>query len=231
MHSSHTRGPSDKITAMIRSPAPVLALWYFLPAMGLILIASTMVFVVLVRRWTVLRRQTQLSLWTREADFRPVSPPAGRLLMLIPAPLRSRIRIDQAFCREQTWLAQLMSADPLPAPRNLLLRQLPMNWPPTALRPAQKESVLIDPFNLRHFPALSTPNRFGVYATTAAGARALATSPIVGLLPPDLGLLLEGGVLLLDFSARTFDPIELDRLTALVDQLVRHLPVAQTVSA
>jgi len=216
---------------MIRLVAPVLALWYFLPAMGLILLASTAVFVVLVRRWTVLRDQTQLSLWARESDYRLVRPPADRLVALIPAPLRLRARINLAFCREATWLIRLMPADASPAPRHLLLRQLSMNWPATALRPPVGESGLIDPFSLRHFPAFSTPNRFGVYATTAASARALASSSVLGLLPPDLGLLLYEGVLLLDFSARPFDPIELDRLAVLVDQLVQHLPVALAAGA
>lgn len=216
---------------MIRPVAPILALWYFLPAMGLILIASTAVFVVLVRRWTTLRDQTQLNLWARESDYQPLRPPAERPMMLIPPLLRQRIQIATAFRRQQTWLMRLNPTDSSPSPRHLLLRQLPMNWPPTALRPPVKESGLIDPLSMRHFPALSTPNRFGVYATTAAAARALATSPIRGLLPPDLGFLLYEGTLLLDFSARPFDPIELDRLTALVDQLTQHLPIIQSTNA
>lgn len=216
---------------MIRPAIPLISTWYFLPAMGLILIASTIVFIVLVRRWTVLREQTQLSLWARESDHQPVRPPFDVPLSLIPPILRQHLQILTAFHRQRTWLLRLAPTDSSPSPRHLLVRQLPMNWPATALRPSIKESGLIDPLSLRHFPALSTPNRFGVYGVTAAAARALATSPVRGLLPPDLGLLLREDVLLLDFSARLFDPIELDRLIALVDQLVSHLPVAQPASA
>jgi hypothetical protein len=197
----------------------------------LILFASTYVFVVLVRRWTVLRDQTKLGLWARESGYQPVRPPADQPLALMPLLLRQRIHITRAYHRRRTWLMQITPAEGSTTLRHLLMCQLPMNWPDTALRPPVKTSGLIDPLSLRHFPALSTPNRFGVYATSAAGAKALATSPIRGLLPPDLGLLLHKDVLLLDFSARPFDPIELDRMVTLVDQLVRHLPVAQVVSA
>lgn len=207
----------------------ILAVWYFLPVMGLILVASTAVFVVLVRRWTVLREQTKLHLWAREADYRLIRPPYDRLMKMIPAQLRSAIRIDQVFCRRETWLIRSMPDDSSSAPHHLLLRRLSVDWPTTALKPAAGGPGLIDLVSLRHFPALSTPNRFGVYASTAAGARVLATSPVLGLLPPDLGLLLEGGVLLLDFSSRPFDPIELDRMDVLVDQLEHHLPVIQPI--
>jgi hypothetical protein len=39
-------------------------------------------------------------------------------------------------------------------------------------------------------------------------------------------LLLHGSKLMLDFSARPFDTIELSRLSALIDQLLGHLPPA-----
>jgi len=45
------------------------------------------------------------------------------------------------------------------------------------------------------------------------------------LLPPDVGLLLHGRHLVLDFSDRPFDAIEFGRMLALADQLAARLPV------
>ena len=59
--------------------------------------------------------------------------------------------------------------------------------------------------------------------TEPTAARDLARSTLMALLPPDLGLLLVGRHLLLDFSARPFDPIEFGRMIALADQLGRGM--------
>ena len=42
---------------------------------------------------------------------------------------------------------------------------------------------------------------------------------LMALLPHDLGLVLQGRRLILDFSTRPFDGIELSRIVALVEQL------------
>jgi hypothetical protein len=47
---------------------------------------------------------------------------------------------------------------------------------------------------------------------------------VAALLPPDVGLLLAGENLVLDFSTRPFDPLELQRVDALAEQIVMHLP-------
>ena len=51
------------------------------------------------------------------------------------------------------------------------------------------------------------------------------------LLPADVGLLLIGRQLLLDFSDRPFDSIEFGRMMSLTDQLVKHLPAPRTERA
>jgi hypothetical protein len=48
------------------------------------------------------------------------------------------------------------------------------------------------------------------------------------LTPPNVGLLLHGQRLILDFSHRPFDEIELTRMTSLAEQLVAHLPAPMT---
>jgi hypothetical protein len=68
-------------------------------------------------------------------------------------------------------------------------------------------------------------DRFIVFGTDSAAARALSKSHARALLPPDVGLLLHGRHVVLDFSTRPFDGIELGRMVALAEQLVQHLPV------
>ena len=43
------------------------------------------------------------------------------------------------------------------------------------------------------------------------------------MVPPDVGVLVQGDVLVLDFSARPFDDLEFNRMSALADQLAQKL--------
>jgi hypothetical protein len=74
---------------------------------------------------------------------------------------------------------------------------------------------------------MSPPERFVIFGTDSAAARRMAKSSLIALLPPDLGLLLHGSNLILDFTARPFDAIELSRLCSLVDQLLAHVPAVE----
>ncbi len=85
---------------------------------------------------------------------------------------------------------------------------------------------LIDRFDMlsrsRSSPAMSVSLAFGVDSLAARRvADAMRT-----LLPADLGLLIYHRSMIIEFSARHFDAIEFDRMIALSDQLVRHLPPA-----
>jgi hypothetical protein len=71
--------------------------------------------------------------------------------------------------------------------------------------------------NLRDW---ATRNGYKVFPA----ARAAVASMLIALLPHDLGLILHGRRLILDFSTRPFDGIELSRIVALVEQLAAHLP-------
>jgi hypothetical protein len=61
--------------------------------------------------------------------------------------------------------------------------------------------------------------RYTLYSNDSASARTLSKTSAANLLPGDIGLLLIGEYLLLDFSARPFDPIEFGRLIAMADQM------------
>ena len=67
---------------------------------------------------------------------------------------------------------------------------------------------------------------FVAYGTDSAAARVVTKSMLRSLLPPDIGLLLHGRHMVVDFSARPFDAIELSRVAALADQLATHLPAS-----
>jgi hypothetical protein len=92
--------------------------------------------------------------------------------------------------------------------------------PPAGLRPAHVRPgcSVIDLFKLTPFHSLGN-DRFAVHASEGRTANRLANSSVRALLPPDVGLLMHGRVILLDFSSRPFDPIELDRMIALAEQI------------
>lgn len=107
---------------------------------------------------------------------------------------------------------------------NVLVRDLEADWPATALRPSTHESSLVDLFGLGALPALLASERFTIFGVDPGAARVLTKSHILALLPKDVGLVLQGRRLVLDFSRRPFDGIELSRMLALAEQLLRHLP-------
>ena len=112
-----------------------------------------------------------------------------------------------------------------PSRWHVLVRPLSSAWPATGLRPTHQKASLLDHFSLSSYPRMGETDRFVVFGTDSAAARALSKSHARALLPPDIGLLLHGRHAVLDFSTRPFDGIELGRMVALADQLVQHLPV------
>ena len=193
---------------------------------------SVGVFVVLVVRWTSKRSWVEISDWARERGFRVTSRESAA-----PAPLdrvrRAELRATTCATNKQTTLVRLESTPPFgtdpaasaaPARWHALVRNIESTWQPTGLRPAPAPRSLLDLFSLSSFPLMGETQRFVVYGTDSGPARKVSKSNLRGLLPPDIGLLLHGQHLVLDFSGRPFDAIEFDRMIALADQLVLHLP-------
>ncbi len=109
---------------------------------------------------------------------------------------------------------------------NILIRELDHAWKPAGLRPIDKPHSFLDLFSLTAFPALLPPERFVVCGSDAKAAREMAKSPARGLLPPDIGFMIHGPYVTLDFSARPFDTIEFERMLVVMEQVVHHLPAA-----
>ena len=201
-------------------------------SLGAIMIASSVTFWVLVRRSTEHRRWVALADWAREGSFRfcpttTLPPPLDVIVSRRPV-VRMCVGNDAAL------LAQIEATEPPPSSQiptgpqiaiwNLLVRHMPWTWRPTGMRPAGAQRSLLDLFSLSSFPSLGSTERFVVYGTDSAAARELSQSMTRSLLPPDIGLLLYGNELVLDFSGRPFDPIEFNRMLALADQLAQKLP-------
>jgi hypothetical protein len=202
--------------------------------LGLILGASLLMFWLLSERSVARRQWVAMLDWGREQGFRLRPCPDGPPEPL--AELKSRgIGVVTCLAAKTSMLMQLeepaRSVAPIPRPSgsptrwNLLVRQMEGAWPPTGLRPTHTSRTALDLFSLQSYPLLGPTDRFVVYGTDSTAAKALSRSAARGLLPPDVGLLIAGPHLVLDFSARPFDEIEFNRMMVVADQLLKHLPV------
>lgn len=214
------------IVPTVTGPWPVLAV--LVVVLGL----SVFMFVALVRRWTSSRVWVSISDWARARGYRasvkdcPAPPPLDALK---GAALVSHVCVsDGTSSLMRLEVAGKISNSAFGATQpkhwHVLVRRVESPWQPTALRPASAPSSLLDLFSLTSFPLMGETQRFVVFGTDSTPARKLSRSPVRALLPPDVGLLLHGPHLILDFSDRPFDEIEFDRMIALAEQLVGNLP-------
>jgi len=206
-----------------------------------VLVISYGMFWLLSQRATTRRHWVAMSEWAREAGFR-LQPPELTLPPLIaglPGPQGGTPQVRLSAASDTTLIIQFQTAPvrrdvtappaPLfPGGRNeiwqLIVRQIGTDWKPTGLRPAEAGVSMLDLFSLTPFPGLGDPDRLLLCGTDSSAARAVAESFVVALLPPDVGLLLHGRQVALDFSTRPFDVIEFNRMLALMDQIAEHLP-------
>jgi hypothetical protein len=191
----------------------------------LVLGASSVVTWALIRRITTQRSWLDLSEWAGSNSFgivrgRGATVPAS-LIPTLPSP-RGLLMLTDAH----TTIVQLETTSGGAASTrwNVLVRRTTLEWPRTGLRPSGSRGSLLDLYPLTPFPNLIPAARYVVVGDDFSAAFALAGSAVRGLIPADVGLLLDGDTLVLDFSARPFDPLEMHRMTALAEQLVAHLP-------
>ncbi|MDB5305191.1 MAG: hypothetical protein JWM97_2740 [Phycisphaerales bacterium] len=204
--------------------------------------ASVVTFWLLINRWTDRRHWTALADWGREQGFRftpckdgrapapfdavKPPPPQVQICMVGGPSTLLHLKGPMAVPPES---ADESSHPPINPPAgdcewHALVREIETEWPPTGLRPTTARQSVLDLFSLTSFPLLGSTERFIVYATDSTAATALSRSAARGLLPPDIGLLLHGKHLVLDFSSRPFDSIEFERMIVLANQLVNHMP-------
>src|SRR5687767_1502440 len=197
--------------------------------------ASSVTFWLLVRRATSHRQWVALSDWARDTRFRfsraaptEMPPPLDVLRNVSPTVRLSLSKGPTTLVQLEAEGAATAGAGALTSERrvvwHLLVRQIEAEWRPTGLRPANATASALDLFSLSSFPTLGSTERFVAYGTDSAAARLVSRSMLRSLLPADVGLLLHGRYLVLDFSGRPFDTIEFGRMSALADQLATHLP-------
>lgn len=198
-------------------------------SLALIIGASSGIFWLLIRRWTTQRHWLALQDWADENRFKlhgekgAVGPEVLRSITQ-PAP-----KILVSLNDVDTGIVQIEAEGPRGSGMtqvrwNLLVRKLERAWPTTGFRPASSGRSILDYFPLNEMRAMAPTERFVLYGAEARTARALGKSSVAALLPPDVGLLLVERNLVLDFSGRPFDPLELERVDALAEQIVGHLP-------
>ena len=90
---------------------------------------------------------------------------------------------------------------------------------PVGLRSAEDARSIVDLFGLNLAPHQPTSSRFTIVGDDMLATRALADGSTQSLLPGDLSLLRIDDYLVIDFSDRPFDELELGRMVAVLDQL------------
>lgn len=182
---------------------------------------SVAVFVLETRRWTTRRWWVALTDWAAANGFavrREGTPEVSAVLASIGL---GAGRPGLNLSRAAIWIFQMETGgqDGQATRWNLVMQKVGRRWPATGLRPAGPDGSIVDVLALTSYPSLANAERFVVHGAETAAARALAGSPMANLLPRDIGLLLAGEYLVLDFTRRPFDTIEFGRMLALAKQL------------
>lgn len=204
--------------------------WTVPLVLAAMLAASSVVFWVLVRQWTLQRRWNDLAEWASgnalsfRAEQNADRPEGLRLLG------RGPIRVLMSMGNDQMVIVQVeappppLSADGTRTRWNLLIRRLEFAWPDAALRPVSRAISAPDYLPLGKMYGTLPGERFAAYGADRSTALALGESAARGLLPSDIAVVLSGRDLILDFSTRPFDSLTLQRMQAVAEQVLMHLP-------
>ena len=225
---------------------PVSITIVVLVTLAAIFAASWAMFWALVRRWTWDREWVALSDWSRDAGFQirrdpspgPLPAPLDSIRAHHPSPsvILSDAQLAHPRCDrgahasrrhgQRRWRRSISAGGN--GERGGAVE--PGGAAPGIAVAADRVAADGPAHELhRSLPALQLPapragERFTIFGSDSAAAAALSASSARALLPPDVGLLLHGNELVLDFSDRPFDSIEFERMLVIADQIVSHLP-------
>jgi hypothetical protein len=215
------------------SPITPILTAEILIVLGVVLAASSITFWVLVRRWTTQRRLVAMTDWGKQRGFKldvaanvaDFGPP---LDILRQYGAQAAIALDDG----RTRIVEL-AADPPPLPDGrpsagqvtwrLLLRRIEPAHRAAGVRPAHDRHSFLDLFSLSSFPNLGGTERFVLFAVDTEAAEEFPAHAIRSMVPRDVGVLVLGESLILDFSSRPFDDLEFNRMTTISDQLARKI--------
>jgi hypothetical protein len=198
------------------SPDPIIFL-----ALLVILAASSVIFFISIQRETIHRAQMRLAEWAEQNRFSNLNAEFGppRPLDRVNPPMRMTV----GLYNRNTRLVHVRSAAPDPGEPplqwNLAIRLVPTLSPPVGLRSADAMRSIVDLFKLEPSPRQSSKARFVIVGEDLVASHKMADGSSRALLPADLSLLRIDDYLVIDFSGRPFDPIELGRMLGLLDQL------------
>jgi hypothetical protein len=200
--------------------------WIVLLGFLAIVVASVWVFLQLVWIEERDRERQRLREWCRQQRFR-LMPADTR----VPAPLNELVGVT---LRIEWWLSDgevdilKIQTRPHDAPPeqvgmpdtwHLICTSLPPMRSRVALRPDVPTPSAIDLLRVPPSELTRMSKRFDIRSDALLAARQIVDGPILGLIPGDVGLARLSNHLLLDFTSRPFDPIELSRAAALIRQL------------
>lgn len=198
---------------------------YWTVPLVLIVVLATASFMVvrLVRRHT--QGQAAFAMWEWAVDhrFKRIAPAAVTIDALDEIRDYALRSIDHFRSRDgltTIYRLQTVSRGDVVQQWHTLIRTVDQYSTPIALRPVAAANSLVDLMHLTLFPKLSSQTRFAVYGLRATDARQLAGSAARALLPFDIGLIRNADAVILDFTARPFDPVEFSRMCAIADQIV-----------
>ena len=224
--------PINLILSNSADSLPSMWSWTVFLTLLVIVMASSFVLWMLIVRSTTLKKSVELNEWGRSRQMVVRENAMANLPPLLETLTTPPPRASIAITGEKISAVQFhtpaaqATVEKQSTRWHVMLRRIEGNWPPTGLRPRANASSLIDFMPaLTSFPSMAPPERFVVFGVDSAAARQLAKSSVMGLLPPDIGFVLLGDQLLLDFSARHFDTIELPRILTISEQLAAHLPI------
>lgn len=198
----------------------------------LILAASAVIFALHLRRWTKDRKWLVLSEWAASHGYRIERNEKAEAPDVLSELTKAKPKILISLVEKEKKETILVQAEVLSGDLNrmaerwnLLIRKVQASWPVMILRPTANQTSAFDLLLRDGMNAVAMGNRFFLHGEQKLVMRGIAGSSIAALLPANIGMALVGENLILDFSARPFDTIEIQRLYAVAEQLLAHLPV------
>jgi hypothetical protein len=192
-----------------------------------IFFASSAIFHFLSLRWTRDRRLAAMEDWAQEHGFKLRTAPDAELAPALQSLHSLNAQVEFSLRRDSLVLNRITTRNGNSVQAwNVLIRETEVSRAPAGFRPRSRPHSFLDLFSLTDFPAISPSERFLICAIDSRAAREIAKSSARGLLPPDVGLIVHGQFITLDFSNRPFDTIEFERLLVVMDQIQGHLPAA-----
>lgn len=187
-----------------------------LTSLALMLMGSIAIFSYLVHRETHRRSDALLLDWARSRQMKKLDRERG-----VPVPLdvwdHRGITLLTGFTGSAITVARVQTSEGLKW--NCLIRHLETSASICGVRSVEASSTLLDLIDLPILPGQAQQHRVVAMGHDIPSARALMDR-VAPLIPADLSLIRFDRHVLIDFSGRPFDPVELSRITQLTEQLV-----------